>query len=163
MLTSCLLKHTLLQQLPGFVNLRALYVIQLRNDDTCVWVMRETKRFLIDNLSHYPHLKLEWLSIDDDTCAEHIVRPTEASRKAKQKSKGKEKATDLANGSASDAFPILPVTSWDAAGESDVDDDDDGDDDDDDLRPPKLETESVHFADIWGVRIFKKEVTFGRL
>ncbi|KAL2876197.1 hypothetical protein SGCOL_008558 [Colletotrichum sp. CLE4] len=66
--------HTFMQHLGGLVNLRALNVISFRNDDTCVWVMRETRKFLVDNLSHHPHMKLEWISIDDDR-VERIIRP----------------------------------------------------------------------------------------
>jgi len=146
-----------MQQISGLVNLRALHVIHLRNDDTCVWVMRETKRFLVDNLSHHPELKLEWVSIDDDTCAERILRPSEVPKKTKKKkSKGKEKATvPFINGNS--PFPPLPpIDAWDAVDESE--------EDDEDLQTLKLETiEGVHFSDVWGVRIFKKEVTTGRL
>ncbi len=142
-----------MQQLDGLVSLRALHIIQLRNDDTCVWVMRETKRFLIDNLSHYPDLKLEWISIDEDCLAERIVRPSEAPKKS-EKAKGKEKATNLTNGSGNGGFPILPLDTWDTPSE-------DSDDDDD---PLKLETfDNVHFSDVWGVKIFKKEITSGRI
>ena len=55
-----------MQHVAGLAALRALHVVHLRNDDTCVWVMRETKRFLIDNVSHYPDLPLEWIAIDED-------------------------------------------------------------------------------------------------
>lgn len=143
-----------MQQIPWFVSLRALQIIQFRNDDTCVWVMRETKRFLLDHLSHYPDLKLEWVSIDDDSCAEHIVRSTEATDKGKQKSKGKEKATNVGSGSGSDAFPILPVDGWDADSESD---------DEEEHQTVKLDTQSLPFGDIWGVKIFRKEITGARL
>jgi len=144
-----------MRQISGLSNLRALHIIQLRNDDTCVWVMRETKRFLLDNISHYPELKLEWLSIDDDTCVERVVWPSQRPKKPKAKqagAKGKEKAT--AAPTASEAFPVLSMEAWDA--------DDDSDDDQEDDDRVTLGTSS-HFSDVWGVKIFKKEVMSGRL
>src|SRR6478609_9939368 len=111
-----------MQHLAGLVSLRALHIVQLRNDDTCVWVMRETKRFLIDNLSHHPHLKLEWVSIDDDNCVERLIRASDRPKKEKlsKKAKGKQKAktgTPVAGGNS--PFPVLPpVDSWDNAASS---------------------------------------------
>src|SRR3954449_9872106 len=107
------MQHTYMQHLSGLVNLRALHIIQLRNDDTCVWVMRETKRFLIDNLSHYPHLKLEWISIDDEDRVERLVRPSDRAKKdkaASKKAKGKQKSSPLGGfgGGGNDLFPVLP-------------------------------------------------------
>lgn len=152
--------HTFMQQLSGLINLRALHLIQLRNDDTCVWVMRETKRFLIDNLSHHPHLKLEWISIDDDDRVDRLIRPGDLPKKNKSapssKSKGKEKAPSPAGFSlGGEMFPILPaLDSWD---QSDSEDDEE-------LQDQGIETlENIHFYDVWGVRIFKKEVVTGRL
>ncbi|KAJ4300511.1 hypothetical protein N0V88_003187 [Collariella sp. IMI 366227] len=66
--------HCLMQNIAGLLSLRALHLVRLRSDDPCVWVMRETKRFLVDNISHYPHLKLEWLSIDEDDVVDRLVR-----------------------------------------------------------------------------------------
>jgi hypothetical protein len=63
-----------MQHMDGLAALRALHIIHLRNDDTCVWVMRETKRFLIDNVSHFPELKLEWIAIDEDDRADRLIR-----------------------------------------------------------------------------------------
>ena len=149
-----------MQHLSGLVSLRALHIVRLRNDDTCVWVMRETKRFLIDNVSHHPELKLEWVSVDDDDRVERLIRPSNYPKKDKKskKSKGKQKAT-VGGGVTSggtDVFPLLPPPdSWDVSSESE---------DDEDLQDVKLETmENIHFYDVWGVRIFKKEVVNGRL
>jgi len=152
--------HTFMQQLSGLINLRALHLIQLRNDDTCVWVMRETKRFLIDNLSHHPHLKLEWISIDDDDRVDRLIRPGDLPKKNKSapssKSKGKEKAPlPTGFGLGGEMFPVLPaLDTWD---QSDSEDDEE-------LQDQGIETlENIHFYDVWGVRIFKKEVVTGRL
>jgi hypothetical protein len=152
-----------MQHLSGLVSLRALHIVQLRNDDTCVWVMRETKRFLIDNLTHHPHLKLEWISIDDDDRVERLIRASDLPKKDKKqskKAKGKQKAKAVPGGGGGNSpFPVLPpVDSWDNAASSS---DSESEDEDKDRR---IETvENIHFYDVWGVRIFKKEVVTGRL
>ncbi|KXX78907.1 hypothetical protein MMYC01_204860 [Madurella mycetomatis] len=150
--------HTFMQRLAGLASLRALHIIQFRNDDTCVWVMRETKRFLIDNISHYPFLKLEWISIDDDDRAERLVRvaPNPEKKKKDEKngktaadgSKGKQKPSPMAN---------MAMVEADMAGE-------DSESDDDDVRAQKIETfEGIPFCEVEGVRIFKKEIVAGKL
>lgn len=151
-----------MQHLSGLISLRALHIVQLRNDDTCVWVMRETKRFLIDNLTHHPHLKLEWISIDDDDRVERLIRASDLPNKDKKqskKAKGKQKAKTATTGGGNSPFPVLPaVDSWDNAASSS---DSESEDEDKDRR---IETvENIHFYDVWGVRIFKKEVVTGRL
>ncbi|POS72764.1 F-box domain-containing protein [Diaporthe helianthi] len=157
--------HTTLQHISGLVNLRALHIINLRNDDTCVWVMRETKRFVIDTLSHYPELKLEWLAIDDDDRVDRILRMKELRKgpmKGKStKSKGKEKVVPLTSLPNSDHFPVLTLDNFDLGSDSDEDDDELA------FNPAgtsKLETiDNIHFYDVWGVRVFKREVVTGRL
>lgn len=149
-----------MQNISGLANLRALHIIHLRNDDTCVWVMRETKKFLIDNLAHHPQMKLEWVSIDDDDRVERIIRPSEARKQEKKskKAKGKQKATNNSPSPGdNDTFPVLPaLDSWDASSSSD--------DDDGEGQSPKVESiEGIHFYDVWGVRIFKKEIVTGRV
>ncbi|KAL2147775.1 hypothetical protein VTI28DRAFT_5547 [Corynascus sepedonium] len=69
--------HCLAQHIDAFKVLRALHVHTLRSDDTCVWVMHETKRFLIDSVSHHPDLKLDWISIHEDERADRLMRLTE--------------------------------------------------------------------------------------
>jgi hypothetical protein len=187
-----------LQNLSGLVKLRALHVIQLKNDDTCVWVMRETKKFLIDNISHHPELKIEWISVDDDDRVDRLVRPSDRpkptaaddkeKRRRKKKAKdtkGKQKAAasstpGSANGSGSssaaltggagvllapsDLFPVLPLLDGlDSANDGSTDSEDEDEDDEDDEDNGCLKTMSAHFYDVWGVRIFKKQIVAGRL
>ncbi|KAL8313672.1 hypothetical protein RB597_006218 [Gaeumannomyces tritici] len=173
--------HVFMQNMAGLANLHALHVIHLRNEDTCVWVMRETKKFLIDNLSHHQHMKLEWISIDDDDRLEKIVRISDEPKKGrKSKGKGKEKVGGSVpifgshghvpgfNSHYDDPFPLLAADDWGDGGSANCSDDDsdDFDEDHDGTRRPRirLETiEGVHFYDVWGVRIFEKEVVTGRL
>ncbi|KAJ4418909.1 hypothetical protein N0V82_005258 [Gnomoniopsis sp. IMI 355080] len=146
--------HTLLQQIHLMANLRALHIVNLRNDDTCVWVMRETKRFIIDNLSHFPELKLEWLAIDEDEHAERLIRwKAPPKDKKKAKAKGKEKATSSTSTNG-DQYPVL---SLEPGVESESEDDDTGD-------GMKIETiDNIHFYDVWDVGIFKRNIVSGRL
>ncbi|GKT45692.1 uncharacterized protein ColSpa_05873 [Colletotrichum spaethianum] len=164
--------HTFMQHISGLVSLRALNVTQFRNDDTCVWVMRETRRFIVDNLCHYPDLKLEWISIDDDR-VERIIRPPPQTPAAKAEEKKNKKSKNKAGAGSTfgtfggpgtatgtggpGVFPPLPLPGWETDSDSD-------DEDTDIVANTKLETvEGVHFYDVWDVRIFKKEVMAGRL
>ena len=67
----------------GLVNLKALHIIKFRNSDTCVWVMRETLRFMVDAIAHNPDLKLEWVALEYDR-VERIVRKTKEHRSRKK-------------------------------------------------------------------------------
>lgn len=88
-----------MQHIAGLSQLRALHVVHLRSDDTCVWVMRETKQFLIDNVSHYPHLKLEWIAINEDDRADRLIR-TSSWRDGNGSNSGKGKEKDAGSTSA---------------------------------------------------------------
>ena len=74
--------------MPGLVSLRALHTIKFRTDDTCVWVMHEFRKFAVDNISHNPHMKLEYIALDGSI--ERLVRRVPLSKKADIKGKGKE-------------------------------------------------------------------------
>lgn len=154
--------HAFLQHLTGLVNLRALHIISFRVDDTCLSVMRETRRFIVDTVSHYPEMRLEWIAMGDDHRADRIVRRPEGpktSRKAKTKGKGKEVTVTLME-SAPSSFPIMPTNHWN----DDSSESEDGEDENDTNAYLKLDLiEAICFYDIWGVRIFKKEVVAGRL
>jgi hypothetical protein len=156
--------------------------VQLKNDDTCVWVMRETKKFLIDNISHHPQLKIEWISVDDGDRVDRVMRPSdtpkstaselenrEREKKRGKDTKGKQKASvsfatgvgGSSNGilGSADLFPVLPsIEGLDGAAEASESEDDDSEDD-----SGILKTIGAHFYDVWGVRIFEKEIVAGRL
>ncbi|KAK4126657.1 hypothetical protein N657DRAFT_662807 [Parathielavia appendiculata] len=177
--------HCLMQHIYGLASLRALHVVHLRNDDTCVWVMRETKKFLIDNVSHYPDLKLEWIAIDEDDRVDKLVRvPSpaqdgngasdgEGKKKAKDtKGKGKLETTAAAaaldlEGEGGDV--ALEVSALIAAElgkheEGSTSEADETDGEDEEGLGQKIQVlEGFAFSDVEGVRIFKKEVVAGRL
>ncbi|KAI0890177.1 uncharacterized protein GGS22DRAFT_9238 [Annulohypoxylon maeteangense] len=150
--------HTFLQHIAGLVNLRALHLVSFRTEDTCLSVMRETRRFIVDAISHHPELKLEWLALGDDDRVVRVVRKTETPKQPKFTTKGKQPATNQVDYNVGGGpFPVAP-TEWDDVSESE---DDDGDEQ---IPMQKLElNEGYSFYDICGVRIFKKEVVSGRL
>lgn len=119
--------------------------------------MREVKKFLVDNLAHYPDMKLEWIAIDEDERVERIIRytdPPKKDKKTKSKDKGKAVATSAVG---TDQFPVLAVEGWDIPG-SESDDEDEGD------TRPKIETlDNIHFYDVYEVRIFRKDIVSGKL
>ncbi|KAJ2907339.1 uncharacterized protein MKZ38_003196 [Zalerion maritima] len=152
--------HTMVQHIGNLANLRALHIQKFRNEDTCMWVMRETRRFVRDNLTHYPHLKLEFLCIDDER-VDRILRhaPEEENAKA-DKEKEKEKANTNGTSITGPSYPMLSTANLADGNNSDSD----SEAGDRDIQDMTLELfESMQFYDIWGVRIFKKEVMAGRL
>ncbi|KAI2469847.1 hypothetical protein F4781DRAFT_430909 [Annulohypoxylon bovei var. microspora] len=150
--------HTFLQHIAGLVNLRALQIVSFRTEDTCLSVMRETRRFIVDAISHHPELKLEWLALGDDERVVRVVRKPEKPKQPKFTTKGKQLATNpIIDYNISGPFPVAPIE-WDTGSESE-DDEEYGQ-----LPGLKLElSEGYSFYDIVGVRIFKKEIANGRL
>ncbi|RYP65740.1 hypothetical protein DL769_006234 [Monosporascus sp. CRB-8-3] len=157
--------HTFLQHLTGLTRLHALHILSFRSDDTCVSVLREMRRFMVDTLSHHPELKLEWIAVGDEGRAQQIIRrddpPSSTKKKnTEEKDKGKWKAPPFdANGHLSNSggsgYPVFPAHGWEPDSETD-----DGDD------PTTLRldlSEPLALYDVWGVRIFQKEVVAGRL
>jgi hypothetical protein len=168
----------LLQFLPGLVSLRALHTIMFRTDDTCVWVMREFRKFTVDNVSHNPEMKLEYLALD--TSVERLVRRKPKSKVKDKKGKGKDiDSISLSVQHLSDVVMNGPGLGWgsgsDTLGgslmngydwESSADDDANG------LGMSaismttglRVETiEGIRFCDVVGVRIFERDVLSGRL
>lgn len=157
-------------------NLHALHIICLRCDDLCPSLLTEGKEFLIDNLTQFPFKNLEWISVSEGNCVNHIKfheppsleerRRRLAAKKAKAKGKAKATTTTAttSNGTSSNItqYPEFPPPEiWD--GQTSTDDEYGGGE----WAPrshklfEKLGT--MRFYDVWGVRIFKKEVLSGRL
>lgn len=150
-----------MQFFSSLVNLRAIHILHFKNNDTCVWVMREVLKFIVDNLSHNPDLKLEWIAMENDR-VDRVVRPSEeAEEPPKKSSKGKDKApiapaaTGL--GFGSDAFPALPLDGLESESESESEDFDSG------TRLRFKTMGPLQFYDVWGIKIFEKEIRNGRL
>lgn len=152
-----------MQYFSGLTSLRAINILHFRNNDTCIWVMREILRFIVDNLSHHPELKLEWIAMEDER-VDRVVRPSEPRDKSRQsesakkaKGKGKEKSHVAAGATLDGAFPLLPVGGLDSESESEDEGLDSG-------RRLRFKTVGpLQFYDLWGVKIFEKEIRSGRL
>lgn len=143
--------------------------------------MRETKRFLIDNVSHYPDLKLEWISIDEDDRVDQLLRVRAEEQQQADGDDGKEAKKDKGKGAQPppavgtvvegssglefnlDINALLAAElAEEAGGESSSDDEDE--DEGYGLHGQKIETiEGLQFCDIDGITIFKKEIVAGRL
>ncbi|POR39462.1 Uncharacterized protein TPAR_00340 [Tolypocladium paradoxum] len=155
--------HAFMQYFSGLTSLRAINILHFKNNDTCIWVMREILRFIVDNLSHHPELKLEWIAMEDDR-VDRVVRPSESSDEVpenepakRSKGKGKGKSHAPVGATSDGAFPLLPVDGLD----SESDSDDEGFDSGTRLRFKTVGP--VQFYDVWGVKIFEKEIRSGRL
>jgi len=165
--------------MPGLTALRALHTIQFRTDDTCLWVMREFRKFAVDNIAHNPDMKLEYLALD--TSVERLVRrkqPKTGKEKAADK-KGKGKAKGMDNTSKALAELIIGLGSsstWGDGGSSSSNglatpvlfEWQESSDDEDPVAISKtglkVETiEGIRFCDVTGVRIFETDVLAGRL
>ncbi len=136
----------------------ALHIIQLRNDDTCVWVMRRRRSSSSIIFRTTPEMKLEWISLDDDDRVERIIRLSDLPKKEKRptkESKGKQTATASGGHIGGETFPVFSTSDpWNM--------DSDSEDEDDDLLEQKIETVGdIHFYDVWGVRIFKRKLSLG--
>ncbi|QPH15895.1 hypothetical protein C2857_000415 [Epichloe festucae Fl1] len=155
--------HAFMQYFSGLVNLRAINILHFKNNDTCIWVMREILRFIVDNLSHHPELKLEWIATEDDR-VDRVIRPSEASSESRSqvplkrtKDKGKDKAHVSPSSPGSAEYPLLPMEALDSDSESDDDSVDSG---------SRLRFKTIgplQFYDVWGVKIFDKEIRSGKL
>lgn len=160
-----------MQYFHELVNLRAINILHFKNNDTCLWVVRETLRFMVDNLSHYPKMKLEWIAMEDDR-VDRVVRPGESEDEefCRQRLPRSEQPVDtvpwlvtgpephLSSGHASDAsLPLLPSEALDS------------DESDDELphdvgsRLRYTTVGPMQFYDVWGIKIFEKEIRSGRL
>lgn len=157
-----------MQYVSGLVNLCAIDIIHFRSHDACMSVMREILRFTVDNLSHHPELKLEWIAMEGDRVY-RVVRPNQETDDApneqsnNKRAKGKGMAAPVSGiGSGSDSdphnpFPLLSIDSL--ASESDSEDADIN-------VGTHLRFKTIgplRFYDVWGVKIFEKEMQSGRL
>lgn len=152
-----------MQYFAGLVNLRAINILHFKNSNTCPWVVREMLQFIVDNLSHQPEMKLEWIAMEDDR-VNRVVRPSEVAEAEESEASHRHKSVQSSGKArATDEPPRLyPEAPWDhdRYGSETEDEDDvmDGG------RRLRFQTEGpLQFYDVWGVRIFEKEIRSGRL
>ncbi|TVY17542.1 hypothetical protein LARI1_G005107 [Lachnellula arida] len=149
--------HCFLQFMPGMTSLRALHVNQFRYDQ-CASMMHEWKQLMVDVVAHTPFMKLEYIGLNE--AIDRLVRRSRVNKNAKKDKKGKGKATDVI------AKALLGDNDWtDPSKRSDYQ----ASSDEDEAvmfgeLGLKVETvEDIRFYEISGVRIFEKDVIFGRL
>ncbi|TQV93170.1 Cyclin-like F-box [Cordyceps javanica] len=162
------LAHVFMQYFHELVSLRAINILHFKSNDTCLWVVRETLRFMVDNLSHNPEMKLQWIAMEDDR-VDRVVRPGESedeesyqprlSRAEQLNATGPlDHPSHPSSGHASEDSLPLP---------SDVIDDGDESDDerphDNGSRLRYTTVGPMQFYDVWGIKIFEKEIRSGRL
>lgn len=138
-----------------------------------MWVMREFRKFAVDNISHNPDMKLEYLALDSSV--ERLVRRTLSKSKTDKKDK-------KGKGKGNENVPLLaelvygPTGVWpDGSGVGGGGsmaglgfDWQDSEDEDEMSAGGKMglriETvDGVRFCDIAGVKVFEKEILGGRL
>ncbi|OBT66131.1 hypothetical protein VE03_05149 [Pseudogymnoascus sp. 23342-1-I1] len=142
--------HTFNQYLPSLVSLKALHIINFRNDDTCHWVMREIPRFIADALSSHPSMKLEYLAVGS-TVGRLIWKP-------KPVSKPEDKGKTITNMYTGEVILIPQELLGESESESESDEEDDS------AHGLRLEfVDCGRFYDIPGVHMWKKDALLGRL
>jgi hypothetical protein len=118
--------------------------------------MRESTRFIVDSLSHRPELKLEWIALADERVDRIIRNPDDGGKSSRARSvKGKAKQT-TPSPTVPEAYPVLPSIPI----ESDSESDHEGFDG---TRLRFRTIGSIPFHDVWGVKIFEKEIRTGCL
>ncbi len=108
--------------------------------------MRELRKFAVDNVAHHADSKLEYIALD--STVERLMRKP---KDIKKKGKGKDRNAEKENTKL---------------GVSLEDDDSSSDESSDEDHQPglKIETlENVRFYDVFGVRIFRKDIKAGKL
>ncbi|KAI1338682.1 hypothetical protein F5Y15DRAFT_124115 [Xylariaceae sp. FL0016] len=157
--------HTFIQHMAGLVNLRALQVVALRHEDTCLSVTREVKNFIVDVVSLHTEMKLEWVAVAGHSCSDkyvmRIMRKTDGPEKDKKnKTKGKGNGKEVVNYNANADASLLPLPTaagWDSPSDSEEDEDFYSGHNNLDV------CDSIAYCDVWGVRLFTKEIQSGRL
>ncbi|CAK7229798.1 hypothetical protein SBRCBS47491_007371 [Sporothrix bragantina] len=136
--------HAVMQQLSDFNSLQALHIVELHNDDTCMWAIQEVKKYFADMLTQCPDLGFKYLAISDSPVV-HLVDRTAAKKQLNHQ-------TQATASTGSD---------W-----SIIDTDDDGyisSDDDEGESPSRvvLEFKPRNIDSISTVTIFQKDIRLG--
>lgn len=157
-------QHTLLQYMSGLSSLRVFHTIHFRNDDNCTWVMKEFRKFAVDAIAHNPDMKLEYLALD--TSVDRLVRRKPMPKPKVEKGKGKEMNWTSAKALAELVMGSNTGTWGDASKYDFPDSEDDEEDGEGGIVKTGLRVETVDgvsFSDVYGVRIFERDVITGKL
>ena len=83
--------------LPGLKSLVAMHILAIRTSEPCATIIRECRRFTIDNIGHCPQLKIRYLAMTGMVFELGVRRQSRPVRKKvvlDPKGKGKAKASD---------------------------------------------------------------------
>ncbi|KAI6781102.1 uncharacterized protein J7T54_003269 [Emericellopsis cladophorae] len=158
--------HTMIQNISQLKQLRAFHILRFKNNDTCVWVMREIVKFVIDSLAHVPESKLEYVGMEDDR-VDRILRFSQTDmnlfREERRRARNKK-------GKARAPIAFVPSPPYNAGYSStnsvllsSTSDTESGSDEDFDCDPKFKAVGPLRFSDVWGVKIFEKEILEARL
>lgn len=144
--------------------------------------MQEFRKFAVDNISHNPEMKLEYLALD--TSVERLVRSIPSNKTPAVDKKGKSKETSMTKGKTLAQLAKTQNMSWSSMGGVGIGSNaldilngvgitgysaawDESDDEDLDIGGKsglKIETvENIPFYEVTDVRIFEKDALLGRL
>ncbi|KAI9761854.1 MAG: hypothetical protein M4579_000794 [Chaenotheca gracillima] len=159
--------HLLLQHLPGLSSLQALHIVSFRIEDTCPTVKRDLLRFAVDVVAQHPQMKLEHIALDSDV--HRLLRKPVTERKKRRKSKENTEQIDEPNAVA--ATPAPPEDDEEDESSHSTDSDNSASDSSSHgvvhrakRAHLRIETlENVKFYDVYGIRIFRKDVRAGSL
>lgn len=137
-----------------------------------MYALVEFRKFLADNVSHNPHLKLEYIAMQDSI--ERLVRRKPVAKTPfEPKSKGKGKAAVYStHGLMHDLLTNQGVPTWEMViehqnGEESSDEEEEFDEDGEKVNYSnglRVETaEGLRFCDVPGVRMFERDVLTGTL
>jgi hypothetical protein len=153
------MQHILMQGLGGLTSLIALHVTMLRSTESCNSVIRECRKFTIDNLHHLPHLPLRYLAINNvvyelirtrpvkrrqHSSPDHTTAVQTHGRRTSSKGKEREKPSQA---------------SWSDGIDMEADDFDE-------IESGGLEMRNIRhmdFGDVLHVQIFDRRVRLGKL
>ena len=178
-----------MQNFSGLKSLYALHILHFRSDDTCIWVFRELRRFIVDNVAQHPDLPLEYLALKDSVSqlARNVkdfttIPATDKKTNAKQKVGGTGEpvvATSTGTGTGTGAASTSGAGT--VSGEESMADNNNGtgdvaaggnedaeeDDDEDEgflANGLKIETiDGYFFSDLPEVKIFSREIRLAKL
>jgi hypothetical protein len=176
-----------MQNFSGLKSLYALHILHFRSDDTCIWVFRELRRFIVDNVAQHPNLPLEYLALKDSVSqlARNVkdfttIPATDKKTNSKQKVGGTgdaviATATGTATGAASTGG-AGPVSGEESTADKDngtgdvvaggSEDAEEADDEDEGFLANGLKIETIDgyfFSDLPEVKIFSREIRLGKL
>ncbi|CAK7206852.1 hypothetical protein SEUCBS139899_009658 [Sporothrix eucalyptigena] len=145
--------NTLIQALLNYKSLEALHIVHLRSEDTCVWVIRAIKEFIVNALHDRPEMKLRYLAVEyanrTMSCIERVDRWA-------NREQGRQKA-----GSQGTAENTAMDNSEDA--DDPMDDDEEVEEDEANIPRYSLKLKHDHMYTVPWISIFQRAIIRGEI